>query len=520
MSTGFETLVLCLALAAAAAWAGERIAVPYPVLLVGAGVLLASLPWTGVPGLSPDVVFLVFLPPLLYYAAFFISPGDLRAHARPIGLLAVGLVVVTTAAVAGVLTLLVPGMPLSVAVVAGAVVAPTDPVAASLVFRRLEIPERLETIVEGEGLINDGAALVLYGAAVTAVVTGRIAPGQAARLLFLAPAGGAALGLAVAWVLVRLRRHIDEPLAEITISLSTPYLTYLLAQATGLSGILAAVAAGIYVGSQSGSIFEPSTRLQAFAFLEVLVFLLNAVLFTLIGVQLARVVHRVPGLSLGHLIAVVTSVIAVVIGARMAWMLLGPAMARLMRHAPSLGTLRERVVVGWSGMRGGVSLAAALALPRRVAGGAPFPYRDLIIVVVAAVIVATLLLQGMTLPWLLRRLDVGHDEGDTERRTRLQAARAALDHLEERAAAGGPEDEITRLRALYSARAQRLEHGRSGRQPREGSGPERYRALRLELLGVERSVVATSREKRRIGAAAMRRIEHDLDLEEARLSGL
>ncbi|HEV7931464.1 MAG TPA: Na+/H+ antiporter [Actinomadura sp.] len=520
MPAGFETLVICLVLAAAAAWAGARIAVPYPVLLVGAGALLGLLPWTGVPGLSPDVVFLVFLPPLLYYAAFFISPADLRVHARPIGLLAVGLVVATTAAVAAVLALLVPGMPLSVAAVAGAVVAPTDPVAASLIFQRLNVPERLETIVEGEGLINDGAALVLYGVAVAVVVTGGIDPGRAAQMLLVAPAGGAALGLAVAWVFVVLRRRLDEPLAEITISLSTPYLTYLLAEAIGLSGILATVAAGLYVGSHSGSIFEPSTRLQAFAFLEVLVFLLNAVLFTLVGVQLARVVHRVPGLSLARLIAVVTVVVAVVTGVRMVWILLSPATARFIRHGPSPATLRERIVVGWSGMRGGVSLAAALALPRQTAGGSPFPYRDLIIVIVAAVIVATLLLQGTTLPWLLRRLEIGYDQEDDERRTRLQAARAALEHLEERSAAGIPEDEIARLRGLYSARAQRLEHRRSGRRPREGGGPERYRDLRLELLGVERSVVGASREKRRIGAATKRRIERDLDLEEARLRNL
>ncbi|MCW2902907.1 MAG: Na+/H+ antiporter [Streptosporangiaceae bacterium] len=520
MSIGFETLVLYLVLAAAAAWAGERITVPYPVLLVGAGVLLGIWPFTGLPGLSPDVVFLVFLPPLLYYAAFFMSPADLRAHARPIGLLAVGLIVVTTAAVAAVLILLVPGMPLSVAVIAGAVVAPTDPVAASLVLRRLNVPERLQTIIGGEGLINDGAALVLYGAAVAAVVTGGFDPGRTAQLLFLAPAGGAALGFAIAWMLVRLRRHIDVPLAEITISLSTPYLAYLLAEATGLSGVLATVVAGVYVGSQSGSIYEPTTRLQAFAFLEVLVFLLNAILFTLVGVQLARIVHRVPNLSLPHLIAVVTAVVAVVIGTRLAWIFIGPAMARLMHHAPAPATWREGVVVGWSGMRGGVSLAAALALPRRVAGGAPFPYRDLLIVVVGAVIVVTLLLQGMTLPWLLRKLGIGYQQDDAERGARLQAIRAALDHLEECATTDAPDDDVTRLRGLYSARAQRLEHRRSGREPRGGAELGRYRALRLELLHIERTVIAASREKRRIGPEAMRRIQHDLDLEEARLRTL
>jgi Na+/H+ antiporter len=520
MSTGFQMLVLYLVLAAAAAWAGERTSVPYPVLLVGAGALLGLWPRTGLPGLSPSVVFMVFLPPLLYYAAFFMSPADLRVYARPIGLLAVGLVVVTTATVAVVLRLLVPGMPLSVATIAGAVVAPTDPVAASLVLRRLKVPERLETIIGGEGLINDGAALVLYGVAVTAVVTGGIDPRQTAQLLFLAPAGGAALGLAIAWILVRLRRRIHEPLADITLSLATPYLTYLLAEATGLSGVLATVVAGVYVGSQSGSIYDPRTRLQAFAFLEVLVFLLNAVLFTLVGVQLARVLHWVPGLSLVRLIAVVTAVAAVVIATRLVWILVSPAMAVLRHHGPAPGTWREGVVVGWSGMRGGVSLAAALALPHRGAGGSPFPYRDLVIVIVGVVIVVTLLLQGMTLPWLLRRLEIGYHPDDAERRARLQAIRAVLDHLEEQATTDAHDDDVTRLRGLYSARAQRLEHRRSGRDPLEGDGAERYRALRLELLHIERTVITTSREKRRIGPEAMRRIQHDLDLEEVRLRTL
>jgi CPA1 family monovalent cation:H+ antiporter len=238
-------------------------------------------------------------------------------------------------------------------------------------------------------------------------------------------------------------------------------------------------------------------------------------------VQLARVVHPVPGLSLPHLIAVVSAASAVVIATRLAWILAGPAMARLRHHGPGPAGWREGVVVGWSGMRGGVSLAAALALPRQGPGGSPFPYRDLVIVVVAAVIVATLILQGMTLPWLLGRLNVGYQADDAERRARLQAIRAVLDHLEERASGDtDPEDDVARLRGLYSARAQRLERRHSGRGPREGGVPERYRALRLELLHIERTVISTSREKRRISPEAMRRIQHDLDLEEVRLRTL
>ncbi|MGB8795515.1 MAG: cation:proton antiporter, partial [Mycobacterium sp.] len=273
---GYGILLICGPLAAVAAvWVAERIGVPYPVLLVIVGAVFSWLPGVSVPVLAPQVVFYVFLPPLIYYAAYFIAPDDLRANARSIGLLSVGLVIVTTAAVAGVLVGLA-AVPLAVALVAGAVVAPTDAVAATSVFKRLDVPERLATIVEGEGLTNDGTALVLYTGAVSAAMVGAVRPGPLAVTLLAAPAGGAALGLAVAWLGVWIRRRIDQPLLEITISLATPYLTYVLAEAAHLSGVLATVTAGVYVGSHLSAIFAPGARLQAFAFLDVLVFLLNA----------------------------------------------------------------------------------------------------------------------------------------------------------------------------------------------------------------------------------------------------
>jgi Na+/H+ antiporter len=399
-------LLLCLPLTAAgAAWLGERIGVPYPVLLVAAGTLMGLSPWVSAPDLSPQVVFFVFLPPLVYYAAYFLAPQDLRANARPIGLLAVGLVVITMAAVAGVLVG-VGHVPAAVAAVAGAVVAPTDPVAATSVFRRLSVPERLATIVEGEGLINDGTALVLYVGAVDAAVAGTLRPGQLAMTLLAAPAGGATLGLGIAWVLVAWRRRIDAPLVEITISLATPDLTYALAQTAGLSGILATVTAGVYVGSRTGAIYGPSARLQAFAFLDVLVFLLNAALFTLVGMQLARVAHRLPDRPATHLITLTAFVVAVVVDLRLIGLLIGPAAARLKGRSWQPTVWRERIVVGWAGMRGGVSLA----VPLRRADGSPFPSRDLVIVVAAAVIVTTLVLQGTSLPWLLRTLGIGRED--------------------------------------------------------------------------------------------------------------
>ena len=514
-------MLLCGPVAAVAAvWLAGRIGVPYPILLVGVGAVLSWLPWVSVPQLSPEVVFYVFLPPLVYYAANFIAPDDLRANARAIGLLAVGLVLVTTAAVAAVLAGIA-GVPIAVAVTAGAVVAPTDAVAATSVFTRLDVPERLATIVEGEGLTNDGTALVLYAGAVGAAVAGTVRPGSLAVTLLAAPAGGAVLGLAVGWLVVQVRRRMDQALLEITISLVTPYITYALAEAVHLSGVLATVAAGVYVGSHLSHIYAPGARLQAFAFLDVLVFLLNAVLFTLVGMQLVHSVHWVPGMSPLRVAAVLSIVVVMVVVLRLIWMLFGPATAKLFGRASEAPVWRERVIVAWAGMRGGLSLAAALAIPLQLPNGSPFPDRDLVITVAAAVIVASLLLQGTSLPWLLRRLGLrAEDFATEENKARLQAARAALEWLAEPGNADGDDDATKSARALYEARARRLQ---SSPPNDEGSNDvremDRYRAVRLQLLEVERSVVLALRREGQINATLLRVLERDLDLEEARITG-
>jgi Na+/H+ antiporter len=341
--------------------------------------------------------------------------------------------------------------------------------------------------------------------------------------LLVGPVGGAVLGLAIAWVLVWVRRRIDQPLVEITLSLATPYLAYVLAQAADLSGVLATVAAGVYVGSRTWSIYGPAARLQAFAFLEVLVFLLNAVLFTLVGMQLVRVVIHALDRPTGRVVVVMTAVTTVVVGSRMVWMLLGPAAARLRGHTEQSQAWREGVVIGWAGVRGGVSLAAAMAVPLQLADGSPFPDRDLVIVAAAAVIVVTLILQGMSLPWLLRRIGIAReDTREQEQLARLQAARAALAALDDYAIAEGADDgAIELLRARYTARARRLEVADEDRANWVSGGAHdpRYLALRLQLLDVERSAVLELRQQGRISAAVYRVIERGLDLEEARIRG-
>lgn len=518
---GFGVLLLCGPLAViAAVWLADRVGVPYPVLLVVVGAILAWLPGVKVPHLAPEIVFYVFLPPLLYYAAYFIAPDDLRASARPIGLLSVGLVLVTMAVVAGVM-LGIAGVPLAIALVAGAVVAPTDAVAATSVFKRLDVPERLATIVEGEGLTNDGTALVLYTGAVGSATLGVVHPGPLAVTLLAAPAGGAALGLAVGWLAVQVRRRIDHSMLEITVSLVTPYLTYVLAESAHLSGVLATVTAGVYIGSHLSAIYTPAVRLQAFAFLDALVFLLNAVLFTLVGMELVGSLHWVPGIPATRVVAVITAVIVVVLASRLVWMLSGPVTSRLFRRAPDDPAWRERVVVAWAGMRGGLSLAAALAIPLRLADGKPFPNRDLVIVVAASVIVASLLIQGTSLPWLLRRLGLqAEDFGTAENKARLKAACAALEWLDDPQHADASDEATESARSLYQAKVRRLQLSPpSDDESDEAQEMERYRALRLDMIAIERSVLLSLRRDGRINATVLRTIERDFDLEEARLSG-
>jgi CPA1 family monovalent cation:H+ antiporter len=322
-------------------------------------------------------------------------------------------------------------------------------------------------------------------------------------------------------VAVQVRRRIDQPLLEITISLATPYVTYVFADAAHLSGILATVTAGVYVGSHLSAIFAPGARLQAFAFLDVLVFLLNAVLFTLVGAELVRSVHWVPELPTLRLVAAISAVVIVVIVLRVVWMIVGPLTAKLLGRPRSEPVWRERAVVAWAGMRGGLSLAAALAIPLRRADGSPFPYRDLVILVAAAVIVVSLLVQGTTLPWLLRRLGLrAEDFGTEENKARLKAARAALAWLDNQAGTESADEATKSARALYEAKVRRLQLSpTSDDDSDEAQEMERYRALRLELLGVERSVVMGLRRDGCINATLLRTIERDFDLEEARISG-
>lgn len=502
-----------------------RMAVPYPILLVVGGACIGYLPGAPDTVLEPELVLLIFLPPLLYSAAFFSSLRDLRDNVRPISLLAIGCVLFTMGGVALVAHTVIDGMSWEVALTLGAILSPTDAIAATAIASRVSAPRRFITIVEGESLVNDSTALIAYKFAVAAAVSGSFSAMSASGEFVLNSVAGVAIGLAVGAVIAWTRRAIDDAPTEITVSLVTPYFAYLPAEAAGVSAVLAAVTAGIYLGWRSPELITPATRIQAFAVWEILVFLLNAALFVLVGLELPHVIDGISGTYDGwRLAGYAASVGGAVILTRFAWVFPSTYLPRLLlprlrRRDPAPGW-RYTTLVAWTGMRGGVSLAAALALPLTIDGGAPFPHRELVIFLTYGAILATLLLQGMTLQPLIRRLGLEEElEVDLDSEARLKAAWAALGRLDELEDAEWTRAEtIDRMRKAYEFRIRRFN---ARLDPDDDgdieTGSLAFQRLRREVLEAERAEIIRMRNRGVINDEVMRRIERDLDLEDARL---
>jgi monovalent cation/hydrogen antiporter len=522
-----EILVGLLGAVTVLAGVARRVGVPSPIVLVLCGLLVGLVPGLPAVELDPDVVFFVFLPPLLYGAGFNSSPRDLRAQARRIGVLAIGLVAASTVAVAAVITLVVPGFGWPEAFVLGAILSPTDPVAAVAIMQRLRVAPQLSAVIEGESLVNDGTGLVLYRLAVGATVSGTFALLDGAWQLVATGAGGVAIGFAVGWVIHRIRGRIDDPPIEITLSLFTPYAAYIAAEAVGASGILAAVTVGLYLGARSDGLFSATARIEAQGFWNALTFILESSLFLLMGLQIRDVAGGIENLDAGRVTLTVAVTFLVVLGVRVVWMFtMGPFLRRLIPgdpegEPPDMGP-GARLVAGWAGMRGAVSLAAALAIPAATDAGDPFPQRSLIIFTVFSVIVLGLLLQGLTLPALIKATGLGRDEADDaadEARARAAAAEAALARLDEMAH-DEPDDggrAAEHLRELYEAR---LGHARAPQDERGDDDRQHVEALervREELLRYERAALHELHARGEISEDALRTVERDLDLQEARL---
>src|SRR5438270_7280039 len=441
----------------------RRLSVPYPIVLVLGGALFGFIP--GVPAfrLDPNVVLIVFLPPLLYGAAFFANLTDIRRNLRGVTLSSVGLVLATMAGVAAVAHAIVHGLPWGAAFALGAVVSPTDPLAGATIMRRLEFPRFLVSAVEAEGLFNDATALVAYKVAVAAVVGGSFSLLSAGWHFLAGAIGGVAIGLAVGWIVAEIRKRTEDAQISITISLFSGYAAFIPANELGASGVLAAVTTGIYMGIRGPSIIPARTRLEGFFVWEMLTFIINASLFVLVGLQLRTVVDRLSGEPTARLAGYAAAISAVVIAIRLAWFFTVPYLIRALDRRPSqrarrIGA-RPRLVLAWSGTRGSVSLAAALALPLTTHAHSPFPDRDLIVFLTFAVIFATLVIQGLSLPALIRGVGVARDgsEDEEEVRARLVATKAALDQIDELAAEDWTrEDTLNGMRRLYEYRKRRF----------------------------------------------------------------
>jgi monovalent cation/hydrogen antiporter len=520
----FVLLFLLLAIAGLLI-AAPVLRVPYPILLVLGGLALGFIP--GIPSLRlpPDVVLIAVLPPLLYSSAFFTSLRDLRVKARPIGLLAIGLVLTTMSTVAVVAHAAVDSMSWSAAFVLGVVVSPTDPIAATAIMRRLGVPRRIVTVVEGESLVNDGTALVLYRVAVTAAVTGTFSFWDASWRFVWSVAGGIAIGLAVGFLVAAVRRRLDNPPVEVTIALMTGYLAFIPANVASASGVLAVVTAGVYLGWRTPELTSVQTRLQGLAVWEILTFVINALLFALVGLQLSGILDSLSGFSTGELMWYGLLVAATVAATRFVWLPVLTYVPRWIsqrereRHPPS--PISHPLVISWAGMRGAVSLAAALAIPLTTHGGTAFPERDLIVFLTFCVILGTLVVQGLTLPLVIRATgieDDGLDETEAAK-ARVKAADAALARLDELLEEEWVrEDTAERLRGLYGFRrnrfASRFDDGDDGAIEEQSIN---YQRLRRELLEAERGAIVDLRRDGVISNDVMNRLQRDLDLEDARL---
>ena len=503
----------------------QRLSVPYPIVLVLGGAVLGFVPGLPDVKLDPEVVLVVFLPPLLYRAAIYANLGDMRASLRGLTLIAVGLVLATTCAVAWAAHALIPGMTWGAAFVLGAIVSPTDPLAAGTIMRRLDAPRRLISTVEGEGLFNDATALVAYRVAIAAVVAGTFSLADAGLRFVLGAIGGVAIGLAVGWMAATIRKRILDTQVNVTVSLLTGYAAFVPADVLGASGVLATVTAGLYMGIRGPQILAARTRLQGSYVWDTLDFVVNAILFVLIGLQLRAVVDGLDGYSAGDLAGYALAVCGIVVATRLVWVLTVPYLIRLLDRRPSQRARRTswrwRLIVGWSGMRGAVSLAVALAVPLTTDAGEPFPQRDLIIFLTFAVIFVTLVVQGLSLPMLIRRLGVTDDGADAneELRGRLVATKAALrelDALESEEWTRNPT--VERMRGLYEYRKRRLA-ARAGKIEDEGyeTRSQAYQQMVQLVIGAQRDALVEMRNSGEISNEVMNRILRELDLEESRL---
>src|SRR3954452_21273862 len=504
----------------------NRLSLPYPIPLVIGGLILGVLP--GIPNitLNPDLVLLVFLPPLLYSSSFFADLRSLRNDTRVIVLNSIGLTVFTAACV-GVIAHEVIDLPWAMAFALGAIVSPTDPAAATAIMRRVAAPRRMINVLEGESMINDAAALVMYKVAVAAAIGEAVSTGHTLLTFCGDVAGGVAIGLAVGFVIAEVRKRVTDVNTELTISLFSAYGAFIPADQIGVSGVLAVVSCGLYLGWRAPEIASPESRMQGAAMWSILTFLLNATLFILIGLQLPSIVDGLSGQPAGQVVGYAAAVCGAVIAMRFIWSTVMTVIIRTLDRRPSQrarrASWRFRVVANWAGMRGAASLAAALALPLQTQAGDPLPGRDLIQFITFALILVTVVGEGLTLPLLIRRLGLVKDDSEEqseELRARLTIARAALDRVDELEDEEWTRDgSVARARRLYEFRQRRFKIRAGKISDDEGleEGSLLWQRMMHEIYAAQRQALVGLRNDREISREVMRRVEREIDLEESRL---
>ena len=507
-----------------------KLKVSYPIFLVIAGLLISLVP--NIPNiiLSPDIVFTIFLPPLLYAAAWNTSWNDFWFFRRPIGLLAFGLVIFTASAVAYISHSMIPGFSLALGFLLGGIISPPDAVAATSVFQGLKVPRRVVTILEGESLVNDASSLIVFRFALFELITGQFTLLNATVDFFKVAIMGIVIGLAIAFIVYIIHRFLPTtPSIDTSISLISPYLMYMTAEHFHFSGVLAVVSGGLFLSFRSQDIFTYNSRLQIYSVWNALVFMLNGVVFILIGLQLPSIVKGLGEYKLSDAIfyAVVISLVTIII--RIIWVFPSAYLPRLLSKR-----IREReqnpgwkgvFLVGWSGMRGVVSLASALAVPVMLTDEQIFPHRDLILFITFTVILFTLVLQGLSLPFLIRvlHIEVHENKSQDEKAIRLRMAKATLEHIKNKY-----DDESKNIEAFsrVKARYERMVEIAAMRINEEENSEAtasflpKYRKMLIEMVAVRRKELAKMRHDKHYAEELIREKELELDLEEARLSKL
>ncbi|MBI3506967.1 MAG: Na+/H+ antiporter [Proteobacteria bacterium] len=519
-----EVVLAMLVVAILLARFSDTLRVPYAVLLVVGGMALAFVPGSPELALDPQVTMALFLPPLLFTSAYLTSWRDFRFYLRPILLLAIGLVLATTLGVGLVFKWLVPDVPWAVAFLLGAIVSPPDAVAAAAIMEKLRLPKRIVAILEGESLVNDATGLVLYKFALAAALSGTFSVAEAAGTFVVYAAGGCGLGFAVGLGAVWILKRMDDTLLQIAFSFVIPFAAFLGGEQVHVSGVLAVVVAGLVVGWHTPEFFSAQARIQGQMVWSAIVFILNALVFILIGLQLDGILMRLAGYSAGQLLWWSVAVSLAAIAIRIAWVFPNayiPTLFRSVREREGVPPLAWTTIVGWTGMRGVVSLAAAMAVPLMSERNEPFPARDLVVFLAFAVIFATLVVQGTTLGPLIKWLKVGGDrnaeiEEAMARRKLVHAAIAEIDRMAELDLVAL--EIAPQLRRSYNNRLKPDEPDQAHRELEHAR--KQARRVRLEVVNAERRRLLKLRREREIGDDVLHKLMREVDLEEMRLATL